>query len=203
MRGVRPESMMKVALFPYLLMFWAAVGLGAAAMSTLDSSMHSISTAITTDFYQRFRPEVSDHRRLNAARWLVVIVGALATLVGVMLVGLDIKLLFFFFQRVLGFVSSGLVGVFILGVFTRRARPSGVLAGVAACFVVLTYAVWFTPLHFYLYAVIGISTAVVVGYAGSVLWPGQGKNLAGLTLHTQTRAGDDRDAVAPGSGGTP
>src|SRR5690606_38342811 len=43
-------------------------GVFAASMSSLDSSMHSIATALTTDFYQRLRPAMSDVHRLRVAR---------------------------------------------------------------------------------------------------------------------------------------
>ena len=49
------------AIFPWFIVTQLPAGLVIAAvfsasMSSLDSSMHSISTAVTTDSYQRFRP---------------------------------------------------------------------------------------------------------------------------------------------------
>ena len=51
----------------------------AAAMSSLDSSMNSIATALTTDWYRRFRPHVTDHHCLTLARWATVALGVLGT----------------------------------------------------------------------------------------------------------------------------
>ena len=78
-------------------------------------------------------------------------------------------------------MSSGLVGVFMLGIFTRRAHSTGALIGAAASIAVLIYTTWFSPLHFYLYAVIGITTCVVVGYLASLALPTGDRDLTGLT----------------------
>ena len=51
-------------------------GVFAAAMSSLDSSMNSVSTAFTTDWYSRFRPNASDQHRLLVARIATVVIGS-------------------------------------------------------------------------------------------------------------------------------
>ena len=157
-------------------------GIFAASMSSLDSSMHSIATACTVDWYQRFQPDASDASSVRVARRLTVVLGVVAVASASALVTFDIESLWLFFQGCLGLVSSGLVGAFLLGIFTKRAHATGVLVGAAASVVVLIYVTWFTPLHFYLYAVIGISTCVGVGYVTSLLLPNRDrKDLAGLT----------------------
>ncbi|MFT5151655.1 MAG: SSS family solute:Na+ symporter, partial [Planctomycetota bacterium] len=49
---------------------------------------------------------------------------------------------------------------------------------------VLIYLTWFTQIHFYLYAVIGIATCVLIGYLASLLLPREERDLSGLT-HSQ------------------
>lgn len=157
-------------------------GIFAASMSSLDSSMHSIATACTVDWYQRLRSDATDRGALRLARGLTVGLGVLAVVTASALATYDIESLWLFFQACLGLVSSGLVGVFMLGIFTRRATAAGALGGVAASVIVLVWATWFSPLHFYLYAVLGITTCVVVGYVASLLLPaGTARNLTGLT----------------------
>ena len=160
-------------------------GIFAASMSSLDSSMHSVSTAITVDFYRRFKPGISDRHCLIVARRIVVVVGMLAVLVACALVRYDIKSLYFFFQKILGLVSSSLVGIFILGIFTRRSHAQGVLVGAAAGIAALACVTWHSSLNFYLYSVVGIGTCVLVGYFTSLMLPRGAKQLAGLTLYTQ------------------
>jgi len=56
-------------------------GLFAASMSSLDSSMSSTATVIVTDFYLRFRPDVTDQSCLGLARRLTAAIGILGTVV--------------------------------------------------------------------------------------------------------------------------
>ena len=158
-------------------------GIFAASMSSLDSSMHSIATAVTVDWYRRLSPDATEQGALRLAKGLTVALGAVAVGTAWVLVTYDIQSLWFFFQKCLGLLSSGLVGVFMLGVFTRRASSRGALVGAAASIAVMTWLTWFSEVHFYLYAVVGIPTCVVAGYVASLALPDRdrGRDLAGLT----------------------
>jgi len=163
-------------------------GVFAASMSSLDSSMHSIATSLTTDFYGRFRTAISDAHRLRVARGLTILVGLLGTCITLALASFDIQSLFFLFQKLLGLTSSGLVGIFMLGMFTRRANSAGVLTGAVAGIAALYYVSTYTSVNFYLYAVIGIGTVLAVGYGVSLVTPAQKQNLDGLTRRTLRKA---------------
>src|SRR3546814_14110325 len=52
-------------------------GVFAAAMSTLDSSMNSMSAVITTDFYKRLKPEATDKQHLKVARFTTLGLGVI------------------------------------------------------------------------------------------------------------------------------
>ncbi len=160
-------------------------GVFAASMSSLDSSMHSVATAVVIDFYAYYRPETGDRRRLRVARAVTLFTGAAGTAGALVLAGFDIRSLFFFFQKLLGLLGSGLVGIFILGIFTTRANAAGALAGAIAGFAALCYVVFWTQLNFYLYAVVGIGTSVVAGYLVSLMTPPPAQDLAGLTWRTR------------------
>ena len=75
------------ALFPYYIVTSLPAGLAglliagvfAASMSSIDSSMNSVSAAVTTDFYRRFGRNVTEVSALRVARGTVVIVGILGT----------------------------------------------------------------------------------------------------------------------------
>jgi SSS family transporter len=159
-------------------------GIFAASMSSLDSSMHSVATVVTTDFYGRLKAEVSDLQRLRVARAVIVIAGTLAIAFSFALVRFDISSLFFLFQKMLGLISSGLVGIFILGIFTTRSHATGVLIGAFASIAVLVYLTWFSNVNFYLHSVAGIFTSVAVGYGCSFILPNPKQDVAGLTMHS-------------------
>lgn len=158
-------------------------GIFAASMSSLDSSMHSISTVVTTDFYRRFRPDAGEGRLLRLARIIIASLGLLVMAVAFLLARYDIQSLYFFFNKALGLVSSGIVGIFILGIFTRRGSALGAWVGAGVSVVVLIYVTWFSPLHFYLYPVVGIGVCVIVGFVAS-LFGSVSKDLKGLTYRT-------------------
>ena len=67
-----------------------------------------------------------------------------------------------FFQEILGLLSSGLGGLFLMGIFFPRiggrAALCGFVAGVAAVFVVRA----FPPVSFLLYGFIGMAVSVAV-----------------------------------------
>ncbi len=159
-------------------------GIFAASMSSLDSSMHSVATAVTTDFYGRLKAGVSDPQRLRVARAVIVIAGTLAVTFAFALVRFDISSLFFLFQKMLGLISSGLVGIFILGIFTTRSHATGVLLGAVASIAVLIFLTWFSEIDFYLHSVAGIFTSVAVGYGCSLIFPNPKQDVAGLTMHS-------------------
>ena len=110
-------------------------GLFAAAMSSLDSAMNSVSTAFTTDWYQRFRPTADDRHRLRVARIATVGIGVIGTGAALVMVRLDDPSLLDVWFKVIGLFGSGVAGVFLLGVLTRRTGPiagwSGLIAGTA------------------------------------------------------------------------
>jgi Na+/proline symporter len=160
----------------------------AATMSTLDSSMNSVSTAVVTDFYRRFRPAALDSVCLRLAKWLTAILGAAATATAVLLATYDIGSLWDIFQQVMGLFGGALAGLFALGIFTRRATGAGALAGAIASVVVLYWVKTYTPVHFFLYAVVGVLTCVGAGYLASAVLPGERKELAGLTIYTKGQA---------------
>ena len=162
-------------------------GLLAAAMSSLDSSMNSMATAITTDFYRRFRTTASDHHCLVLARWLTALLGLLGTALAMYFVFLRTTSMFDHYVKIIGLFGGGLAGLFVAGIFTKRIHGPGVVVGMLASTVVLYLVRTFTTVHFFLYSGIGTVSCVVIGYAASLLIPAQPRDLTGLTIHSRSR----------------
>ena len=156
-------------------------GIFAASMSSLDSSMHSISTAWTVDFYRRFNPDAEEKKRLLLAKMVVVIVGVFGTAMACVLAIFPIQSLYFLFQEIVGLLSSALAGIFILGIFTERATSKGVIIGAVVSLVVMAFVKLQTGIHFYIYPLIGMPVCIIVGYLSSFLFPPETKILTGLT----------------------
>ena len=156
----------------------------AAAMSSLDSSMNSMATVLVTDFYHRFKPASSDRRRLLMARIITVAVGTFGTGCALLMATYPIKSLYDLFLALLGLAGGGLAGVFMLGIFTRRANSAGALIGVFCSTIILYCVQKFTQAHFFLYGLIGISACVIIGYIASLFIPSSTSNTDNLTIHS-------------------
>jgi len=158
-------------------------GVFAAAMSSLDSSMNSMATVITTDFYRRFKTSVTDKHCLKLARWLTLVLGLIGTGSALVMATYEIKSLWDYFMAILGLLGSGLAGLFILGIFTRRANGPGALIGAISSAVALYYAQK-TNVHFFIYGAVGVGVCFVVGYCTSILIAVKPKKQDGLTIYT-------------------
>lgn len=138
----------------------------AAAMSNLSAALNSLSSTAIVDFYMRLRPLSSEVRRIWLSRaamvfWALVLFGlALVARNGgrVIEVGLTIA----------SVAYGGMLGVFLLGVLTRRANERGAMVGMI-CGLALNLYLWlFTGVAFTWYVALGSVATFVVGYAASL-----------------------------------
>ena len=138
-------------------------GLFAAAMSSLDSSMNSVATAFTTDWYRRFRPEADDRRRLVVARIATVVIGIVGTGAALVMAGLDDPSLLDVWFKVIGLFGSGVAGVFLLGALTRRTGPIAGWSGLVASAGTVWSVGAFTGISGLAYSAVGILSCLAVG----------------------------------------
>ncbi|PKV62953.1 sodium:solute symporter family transporter [Pontibacter ramchanderi] len=155
----------------------------AAAMSTLSSSMNSVTTALITDFYRRFYPRKSEKNYLTAAKALTLTIGILGTSLALVMAQWGISSLWDQFNMILGLFTGGLGGLFVLGIFTKRANARGAITGLLLSGLVQFYISQYTQINLLLYAFTGLVSCVVFGYVFSLLFGGQDKNTDGLTMH--------------------
>jgi solute:Na+ symporter, SSS family len=139
----------------------------AAAMSNLSAALNSLSSSSMMDFYFRFKTGMSETKRLRLARFATVlwalVLFALAVLalhrVGrVVEVGLQIA----------SIAYGALLGVFLLGVLTKRANQNGALAGMICGLATELYLWRMTRVAFTWWVAIGTSVTFLVGYAASL-----------------------------------
>jgi SSS family transporter len=141
----------------------------AAAMSNLSAALNSLSSTTIVDFYSRIAPGVSEERKVQLSRVATVgwglLLFALAVLARnggkVLEMGLSIAS-----------VAYGcLLGVFLLGVLTKRASETGAMIGMGAGFALNVYLWLFTRVSFTWYVAFGCGTTFLIGLALSGLWP--------------------------------
>ena len=158
-------------------------GVFAAAMSSLDSSMHSISTAVTTDFFQRFS-NPSKETLLKIARIATLILGVVGTVAAMVLAKMNIKELWDFFLGYLGIMGSTLCGLFMLGIFSKKANSTHAWVGIIASVLALVVARYSESVSGYSYSTIGPITCVVAASLAAMVMPGPAKT-DGLTIWTR------------------
>jgi SSS family solute:Na+ symporter len=140
----------------------------AAAMSNLSAALNSLSSSSIIDFYLQRHPQIEERRKIQLSRvatllWALLLFG-LAVLslhrVGrVIEVGLQIA----------SVAYGALLGVFLLGVLTRRANQAGAMVGMLCGFVAELYIWLGTRVPWTWYVAIGTVITFGVGYLGSVL----------------------------------
>jgi SSS family transporter len=139
----------------------------AAAMSNLSAALNALSSTTIMDFYARLRPHSTEQRqvwlsRVSTIGWGVILFGlALLARRGgkVLEMGLSIA----------SVAYGSLLGVFLLGVLTKRASERGAMVGMLVGFAFNMFLWLDTPVAFTWYVVFGSITTFTVGY-GMSLW---------------------------------
>ena len=141
----------------------------AAAMSNLSAALNSLSSTTIVDFYARWRPLASEANRVRLSRfatigWGIVLFG-LAILARhggkVLEVGLSIA----------SVAYGSLLGVFLLGVLTKRASETGTMVGMLFGFLLNLYLWLFTRVPFTWYVALGSVATFLTGYGMSRILP--------------------------------
>ncbi len=181
-------------LLPWFIIQEMPAGLGglviagvfAAAMSSLDSSIHAITTAVTTDFFRRFKPGRSESAWLKLARWLTIVTGLLGTASAMLLASSDLGLLWGIFLDITGLFLGTLAGLFTLGIFTQRVSSRHAWIGAIASVTALSFATFATPMSGLLFGAIGTVVCFFSGWVSSHLMPvTTSRDLTGLTIYSR------------------
>ncbi len=155
----------------------------ASAMATVASAMNSVATIYTEDFYPKIRPKATDKQRLRTLKITSYVVGIVGTSMALLLAGTNPKSLMVVWSQIVSLMGGGVVGVYSLGMFTKRVNGFGAVCGAIASIVITLLVKLYTPLHWSSYMPIAILSCMVVGYLCSLFSP-QTKDLEGLTVFT-------------------
>ncbi len=133
----------------------------------------------------RSQPEVADEAHyLRASRYTTVFWGLMATFVA-LFVG-QLGQIYRICVMLMGFWTGPLLGIFLLGLFTRRANATGVIIG--ALTGAICCGIWALVLHYtpWLYAFVGLVPTVTIGYLVSVATtPPEPEQIEGMTFYTR------------------
>jgi SSS family transporter len=152
-----------VTHMPHVISGLLIAAILAAAMSNLSAALNSLSSSTIVDFVLRRHPETDERKRIRLSRistllWAVVLftlaILCLHRVSRVVEVGLQIA----------SVAYGALLGVFLLGVLTRRANQAGAMAGMLCGFVTELYLWLRTPVPFTWWVMIGTVVTFGVGY---------------------------------------
>ena len=134
----------EIAGLPYVVSGMVAAGGLAAALSTADGLLLTISSALSHDFYYRMvNPGASASRRVTISKTLLLVVALAAAAVAVQKPA-DIL---FLVAAAFSFAGAAFFPALVLGVFWKRANTWGAISGMAAglgitCFYLATTNPW-------------------------------------------------------------
>ena len=142
--GTRPD-----AVFPLFIMTRLPVGvtglilaaLLAAAISSLDSDLNCLSAICVNDYYIRFKPGSTEKQKMLLSRIIVVLAGLAAIFIALYYTRIGGKGVLGIIFTLYSIFSGGIAGMFLLGIFTKRANKQGVYVGIVASVIFTAYAV--------------------------------------------------------------
>ena len=115
-------------LLPAGLKGIAFAALTAAIVASLAGKANSISTIFSLDIYKKyFNKDASDKKMVHVGRWAVVISMTIAAIVTPSLRTLDQA--YQFIQEYVGFISPGVLAIFLLGFYWKRTTAAAAMTG--------------------------------------------------------------------------
>jgi SSS family solute:Na+ symporter len=168
-------------VFPYFIVTQLPIGLTglviaaifAAAQSTLSSSINCSATLVLCDIYRRYwRPEAGERESMRVLWAASLGIGLAGT--GMALAMMRIKQALDAWWQLAGIFSGGMLGLFLLGIISRRATNAAAATGVSIgvlgiCWMSLSpqfsneWAWLRSPFHSFMIIVIGTLTILLVG----------------------------------------
>ncbi len=126
----------EIAGMPYVVSGLVAAGALAAALSTADGLLLTITGALSHDVYYRiFRPQASTQFRLVISKSLLLVVAVLAAIVAAERPGTILLMVAWAFS----IAASAFFPALVLGIFWNRANYKGALAGMVIGTLVAVY----------------------------------------------------------------
>ena len=154
----------------------------AAAMSSLDSSINSVTTVSIVDLYRRhLRTGLDDRHYLRVARYVATAVTALMILGALWLNGAHTHTLQDTSTILVSLFGGGMLGLYLLGFLSRRGDGRAAWWGIVATLLFTSWTVLTNkgalpaalsaPFDLYYTGLIGNLVMFMVGYGAALLWP--------------------------------
>jgi SSS family solute:Na+ symporter len=198
--GLLPEGIKSDRVFPYFIYTQLPPGIkglviAAICAAATDSSFNCIATLFHCDIYKRYlRPTVSERESLLVLRISTLACGVIGVAISIAMI--RVKTILDAWWALAGIMAGGILGLFLLGLVSRRAGNKAAIAGVTvgtAAIVWMSLSLesfwgairavapnaqspaWFQPYRFpwhdFMIPVVGTSLIVVVGLLVGLVSP--------------------------------
>lgn len=173
-------------IFPYFIVNELPVGVTglliaaifAAGMSTISTSYNSMATVFLTDYYQRFFKKTASDKQAMRVLYLSSLLISIGGII-IAIAMINVKSALDTWWKLASIFSGGMLGLFLLGVFSRSRNAAGAIAGVV---VGLGVILWLSlsqlllsseaignQFHTYLTIVFGTSALFLTGFLFAIL----------------------------------
>ncbi len=140
----------------------------AAAQSTLSTGLNSVATSWSLDIQPYINKDISEAQQTRLAQYISLGIGILTIIISILLANGGIDSAYQTFNAFMGLVLGVLVGIFVLGAFTKTANAKGTLvAFIVASIVIIIIKYKLTFITSWSYAIISIVVSLVVGLIAS------------------------------------
>ena len=144
-------------------------------MSSMDTSLNSSATLVLCDIFKRYiRPQAGERESMKVLYLSTFVFGVVGTFTALAMI--RVKSALDMWWNLQGIFTGGMLGLFLLGMISRRARnPQAVIAVVVGILLILWLSIsttdlwpeslsdWSNPLHSFMTIVLGTSSIVLVG----------------------------------------
>ena len=170
---LRPDAIFPkfiVEVMPTGISGLIVAALFAAAMSSLAGSLSSLSSSTVLDIYVPvFGRNKSQAQLLTISRYITFIWAVILMATAIVFINLKGTVV----ETALGIASytyGGLLGIFLLGLFYKKASQKDAIIGFVAALVTMTILIQLVKLAWPLYTLTGSLTTIAVGTGSSILF---------------------------------
>lgn len=143
-----PDGIPADGVFPYFIMSklptgvigLILAGMISAAICSLSADLNSLAAVGVEDYYKKARPGREDKQYLKASKWIVVLSGVISILIALLYINAGGEGVLGIVFTLYAIFSGGIVGIFLLGLFSTRANSQGVTIAIIVCIIFTAFA---------------------------------------------------------------
>lgn len=169
----------------------------AAIMSSIDSGVHSVTTALVVDFRDRLFPSLKPKEEKHEIRWirfLVFFIGAISITLACNVDSMGN--VFDIGKKLTAAFGGPLLAIFVLALFSRHTTTAAVLIGVSAATIATLYLMYTMDWFSVWYWPVGFGLSMVLGYGISMLQPSPHTELTFFQIMANHKRDEGRSVTA-------